>query len=148
MYIFIIILGIVVDRVTKLLSINKLKGKESITVIKDFFSFEYVENEGAAFGILEGRQYILSAVAAIMIIAMIFYLIKNKPSSKLLKISLAMVIGGAIGNLIDRLYYNYVVDFISLHYKDVYYFPNFNVADMLVVVGTILLSLYIIKDVK
>lgn len=148
MYIFIIILGIVVDRVTKLLSINKLKGKESITVIKDFFSFEYVENEGAAFGILEGRQYILSAVAAIMIIAMIFYLIKYKPSSKLLKISLAMVIGGAIGNLIDRLYYNYVVDFISLHYKDVYYFPNFNVADMLVVVGTILLSFYIIKDVK
>jgi len=148
MYIFIIILGIVADRATKLLSISKLKGNESVTVIKDFFSFEYVENKGAAFGILQGRQYILSIMSAIMILAIIYYLIKYKPSSKLLKTSLALVISGAIGNLIDRLYYNYVVDFISLHYKDIYYFPNFNVADMLVVVGTVLLSFYIIKDVK
>jgi signal peptidase II len=147
MYIFIIILGIVIDRVTKLLSIKHLKGKESITVIKDFFSFDYVENEGAAFGILQGKQYILSVIAGIMVIAMIVYLIKYKPSSKLLKLSLALVISGAIGNLIDRLYYKYVVDFISFHYKDVYYFPNFNVADILVVVGTFLLSFYIIKDV-
>lgn len=147
MYIFIIILGIVIDRVTKLLSIKHLKGKESITVIKVFFSFDYVENEGAAFGILQGKQYILSVIAGIMVIAMIVYLIKYKPSSKLLKLSLALVISGAIGNLIDRLYYKYVVDFISFHYKDVYYFPNFNVADILVVVGTFLLSFYIIKDV-
>lgn len=87
MYIFIIILGIVIDRVTKLLSIKHLKGKESITVIKDFFSFDYVENEGAAFGILQGKQYILSVIAGIMVIAMIVYLIKYKPSSKLLKLS-------------------------------------------------------------
>lgn len=148
MYIVIIILGIVTDRLTKLMSINKLKGKEAITIIKDFFSFEYVENEGAAFGILQGKQYILSAIAAIMIIGLIVYLFKYKPSSKLLKLSLSLVISGAIGNLIDRVYYNYVVDFISLHYKDIYYFPNFNVADMLVVVGTFLLTFYIIKDVK
>ncbi|NLZ47341.1 MAG: signal peptidase II [Clostridiales bacterium] len=148
MYIFIIIIGIIIDRVTKLLAISKLNGEESIAIIKNFFSFEYVENEGAAFGILQGRQYILSAMAAIMVIAIIFYLIKYKPSSKLLKLSLSMVISGAIGNLIDRLYYNYVVDFISFHYKDLYYFPNFNVADILVVVGTFLLVFYIIKDVK
>ena len=81
-----------------------------------------------------------------MVIAMIVYLIKYKPSSKLLKLSLALVISGAIGNLIDRLYYKYVVDFISFHYKDVYYFPNFNVADILVVVGTFYCHLYY-KDV-
>jgi signal peptidase II len=59
---------------------------------------------------------------------------------------LALIISGAVGNLIDRFVYRYVVDFIMLHYKDVYYFPTFNVADMLVVVGTFLLAICILKD--
>ncbi|WP_139904250.1 signal peptidase II [Clostridium thermarum] len=148
MEIVIIILGFILDRVTKILSINHLKDSKDITVIKNFFEFQYVENRGAAFGIFQGRQYLLSIITSIVIIGVIVYLIKNRQKSKLLNISLAMIIGGALGNLYDRIIYNYVVDFISWHYKDVYYWPNFNIADILVVVGTALLALYIIKDVK
>jgi signal peptidase II len=144
----IIIIGFIVDRATKLLSIKHLKDGEDITIIKDFFDFQYVENRGAAFGILAGRKYILIILTFLIVLGMIYYLVKYKPESKLLKISLTLIISGALGNLYDRVNYNYVVDFISLHYKDVYYWPNFNVADILVVFGTILMSLFIIKDVK
>lgn len=146
----IIIFGIIADRITKILAVNSLKDSSDVTVIKNYFEFQYVENRGAAFGIFQGKQYILSVITMLIIGGMIYYLYfyKNKPQSKLLKISLALIIGGALGNLYDRLNYNYVIDFVSLHYRDVYYWPNFNIADILVVVGTILMSLFIIKDVK
>ncbi|WP_423219675.1 signal peptidase II [Clostridium hydrogeniformans] len=144
----IIILGIILDRVTKIYALNNLAGKKDLIIIKDFFQFSYLENRGAAFGIFQNRVIFLTLFTCILISAMIFYLYKNRKSSKLLAISLSMVISGAIGNLFDRVYYKYVVDFILLHYKDVYYYPTFNVADILVVVGTVLLGIYIIKDVK
>lgn len=146
----IIIFGIIADRITKILAVNSLKDSSDVTVIKNYFEFQYVENRGAAFGIFQGKQYILSVITMLIIGGMIYYLYfyKNKPQSKLLKISLALIIGGALGNLYDRLNYSYVIDFVSLHYRDVYYWPNFNIADILVVVGTILMSLFIIKDVK
>jgi signal peptidase II len=144
----IIISGFILDRLTKIMSVRYLKDGNDISVIKGFFEFQYVENKGAAFGIFQGRQYILSIITSIVIIGMIVYLLRNKQKSRLLNISLAMIIGGALGNLYDRINFNYVVDFISWHYKDVYYWPNFNIADILVVVGTGLMSLYIIKDVK
>jgi signal peptidase II len=148
MEILIIIIGLILDRFTKLWAVKALKGQNDFIIIKDFFDFSYVENRGAAFGIFQNRVIILSIVTLIVISGMIFYLIKHRNDSILFKISLALIIGGAIGNLIDRMYYKYVVDFIMFHYKDIYYFPNFNVADMMVVVGTALLALYIIKDVK
>ena len=144
----IIILGIILDRVTKIYALNNLAEKKDLIIIKDFFQFSYLENRGAAFGIFQNRVIFLTLFTCILISAMIFYLYKNRKSSKLLAISLSMVISGAIGNLFDRVYYKYVVDFILLHYKDVYYYPTFNVADILVVVGTVLLGIYIIKDVK
>ena len=145
---FIIILGIFLDRITKIYAINNLAGGKDLVIIKDFFQFSYLENRGAAFGIFQNKVIFLTVFTCILISAMIFYLYKNRKKSKLLSISLSMVISGAIGNLFDRVYYKYVVDFILLHYKDVYYYPTFNVADILVVVGTILLSIYIIKDVE
>jgi signal peptidase II len=145
MEILIIILGLILDRLTKVWAMSYIKGNE-IVIIKDFFQFSYVENRGAAFGILQNKQMFLAVITSLVIIAMIVYLIKYKPTSKLLKISLAIVIGGALGNLIDRFYFRYVVDFITVHYKDVYYFPSFNVADMFVVCGTFLLAICILKD--
>lgn len=148
MEILIIIIGLMLDRFTKLWAIKALKGQNDFIIIKDFFDFSYVENRGAAFGIFQNRVIILSIITLIVICGMIFYLIKHRNDSILFKISLTLIIGGAVGNLIDRMYYKYVVDFIMFHYKDIYYFPNFNVADMMVVIGTALLALYIIKDVK
>lgn len=148
MEIIIIIIGLILDRITKLWAMNKLLGREDIVIIKNIFSFSYVENRGAAFGVFQGNVNILAIVTIAAIAGMFYFLIKYRPESKLCRISIAMILSGAIGNFIDRVWYKYVVDFIMFHYKDVYYFPNFNIADTLVVIGTALLALYIIKDVK
>lgn len=148
MELLIIILGLILDRVTKLWALKELSNTSGIVVIKDFFGLFYLENRGAAFGILQNKLVFLSIVTFIVMVGIIYYIIKYKPTSKLLRMSLALIISGAIGNLIDRTYYKYVVDFLTLHYKDVYYFPTFNVADVLVVTGTFLLAIYLIKEDK
>jgi len=146
MELIIIFIGLTLDRITKIWA-STLRGKEGIVVIKNFFRFEYLENRGAAFGIFQHKLILLSVVTIIVVSAMVYYLISFKPKSKFLRFSLALIISGAIGNLIDRMFYKYVIDFILLHYKDVYYYPTFNVADILVVIGTIMLAILIIKDV-
>jgi len=142
----IIIAGILLDRITKIWAASSLLGNGDIVIIKGFFSLSYLENRGAAFGIFQNRVYLLSAVTIVVLFGMVYYTLRYKPESRLLKISFAFIISGALGNLYDRLFYNYVVDFIMLHYKEVYYFPSFNVADMLVVSGTVLMLLYLIKE--
>jgi signal peptidase II len=144
----IIVLGIVFDRLTKVWSVENLAHGNDIVVIKNFFGFTYEENTGAAFSIFSGKVQILSIITAFVVLFMIYYLYKNRKENKLFKISMSLIISGAVGNLIDRLYHKYVIDFIMFHYKDVYTFPIFNVADIMVVTGTALLALYIIKDVK
>jgi signal peptidase II len=144
--ILIIILGIALDRLTKYWALNSLKVNGGVEIIKGFFSFEYLENRGAAFGIFQNKVSLLTIVTSLVLVAIIYYRIKYKPKTKIMRISLAMIISGAIGNLIDRISINYVVDFILVHYKNVYYFPTFNVADMFVVVGTFLLAICIVKE--
>ena len=141
----IIIIGFIADRFTKLWAVT-LNGKEGIEIIKNFFAFEYLENRGAAFGILQNKQMFLSMFTLLIILGVIIYLFKYRPKTTILKISLSMIISGALGNLYDRIIHKYVIDFIMFHYKDVYYFPTFNVADILVVVGTALLALCVIKE--
>lgn len=119
-----------------------------VVVIKNIFSFSYLENRGAAWGIFQGKVNFLLIITFIIIIGMVVYLLKYKPKSKLIRISLSLIIGGALGNMFDRGFYKYVVDYIYFHYKDVYSFPTFNFADMSVVVGTILLVVCLIKDEK
>lgn len=145
MELIIIAAGLILDRITKIWAIGNLKGQD-IIVIKDFFGLSYLENRGAAFGIFQDKAIILAAVTLIIIGGMIYYIIRYKPLSMIFKVGSAMVISGALGNLFDRVYYNYVVDFLMLHYKNVYYFPTFNVADILVVVGTGLMVLYLLKE--
>jgi signal peptidase II len=146
MEILIVFIGLVIDRITKIWALKRLTEGRDIVIIKNLFSFSYLENRGAAFGIFQNKVLLLSIVTSVVILGMIYYLVKYRPVSKLLRYSLALIISGAIGNLIDRYAYKYVVDFILLHYKDVYYFPTFNVADMMVVSGTFLLAICILKD--
>lgn len=146
MILIIIILGIFLDRSTKLWALETLRGNDGIVIIKNFFSFDYLENRGAAFGILQGRVSVLTIVTSCVVVALIIYLFKYSPKSKLMKYSLALIISGAIGNLYDRIVYQYVVDFILLHYKDVYYFPTFNIADMLVVFGTAIMAIFLLRE--
>lgn len=142
----VIIFGLLLDRISKLWALAGLKSSSGIVVIKDFFGFEYLENRGAAFGILQNKLWLLVIITIFVTSGMVYYLIKYKPTSKLLRIAMAMIVAGAIGNLIDRVYYNFVVDFILVHYKNVYYFPTFNVADIFVSVGTFFLIICILKD--
>jgi len=144
--ILIIFLGLLLDRLTKVWALSSLKENNGVILINDFFKLEYLENRGAAFGILQNKLVLLALVTLLVIVGMIYYIIKYKPKSKFLRISFALIISGALGNLYDRLFYKYVVDFILVHYKDIYYFPTFNIADSLVVVGTLILAISIVKD--
>ena len=146
MEVVIIFLGLLFDRLTKLWALKSLKDTDGVILIKDLFKLEYLENKGAAFGIMQNKVIFLALVTFLIITGMTYYIIKYKPKSKFLRISIAMIISGALGNLYDRLFYKYVVDFILVHYKDVYYFPTFNIADSLVVVGTLILAISIVKD--
>ena len=146
MEVLIIFLGLLLDRLAKVWALSALKEKNAIVLIKDFFKLDYLENRGAAFGILQNQLILLALFTLLIISGMIYYIIKYKPKSKFLRISFALIISGALGNLYDRVVYKYVVDFILLHYKEVYYFPTFNIADMLVVVGTVILAISIVKE--
>ncbi|MCR3757869.1 signal peptidase II [Clostridium felsineum] len=149
MEILIVVAGILIDRLSKFWTLTQLKKVQQIPIIKNFFDLTYVENRGAAWGTFSGKTTILSLVTFIVLIAIVVYIIKYRPKSKLVRISLSLIISGAVGNLYDRVVYKYVVDFISFHYKDVYYYPVFNVADICVVLGTIILAIFIIlKDDK
>lgn len=146
MEILIVFIGLLLDRLSKLWALSVLKQSNGTVIIKDFFKLEYLENRGAAFGILQNKLILLALVTLIVIGVMIYYIIKYKPKSKFLRISFALIISGALGNLYDRLFYKYVVDFILFHYKDIYNFPTFNIADSLVVVGTLILAISIVKE--
>lgn len=131
---------VVLDQLSKYIAKIKLYSISQIEIIKGFFSLTYVENRGAAFGIFKDKRIILVGFTTIVIAVMIYYLIKNKSMNKLLRVSLILIIAGAIGNLIDRMLLGYVVDFFHLYIGNVFDWPVFNVADISIVFGTILLA--------
>lgn len=138
-YIIIIVL-LALDQITKYFSIKYLKAIVSYPVISNIFHLTYVENRGAAFGILRDRKIFFVIITIIIVTVLGFYLVKWKGKLNLFTISIAMIIAGAIGNLIDRVRFSFVVDFF-----DFKFFPAvFNVADIAIVVGTGLLCIYII----
>ncbi|MFT8314686.1 MAG: signal peptidase II [Clostridium sp.] len=146
MEIIIIIIVNIIDRLSKIWALKTLKDNNDVVIIKNIFSLSYLENRGAAWGIFQGKTNFLLVITVAVVIGIIYFIFKYKPKNKLMRISLSFIIGGALGNMYDRLVNKYVVDFIYFHYKDVYSFPTFNVADMSVVVGTILLALCLFKD--
>ncbi len=144
---FLIMLAVVAaDFASKRLVLAFLDREQPFSVIDGVLRFSYVENRGAAFGMLDEHRWVFMLISTVAIVAMIFYLVKFKPESKLACISLSLVIGGGIGNMIDRVAYGFVVDFI-----DFCAFPNiwmwvFNIADACVCVGAGMLVLYLVLD--
>jgi signal peptidase II len=147
MALLIVIIGLVLDRISKAWAIAVLKGGTGITVIEGFFDLAYLENRGAAFGIFQGKAYILAGATTLVILGIIINYIRTKKRTVLFTLSNSMIVAGAVGNLVDRVRQGYVVDFIEWHWKTSYYFPSFNVADMFITVGTALLIIYILKEV-
>lgn len=141
------LIGIVLsDQWTKMLVLNNFEYGESITMIKDFFNLTYVRNTGAAFGFLASSDpafrvpfFLIVPVIAMVVLG---FLYKDLPvNAKWRATALGLVSGGALGNLIDRVRLGYVVDFLDFHFKSIYYFPAFNVADSAICVGVGILLL-------
>ena len=103
--------------------------------------FTYVQNTGAAFSILSGKMVFLAILSVLFCIGVIISVIKEKPTQRLLCISLAMIFSGALGNAIDRIAYGFVVDFIETTFIN---FAIFNIADIAITVGAVLLAIHVI----
>ncbi|CEQ27863.1 signal peptidase II [Paraclostridium sordellii] len=140
LYILIIIGLIAIDQISKYLAVNYLANIGSIPIIKNVFHLTYVENRGAAFGMFQNNQIIFIVVAIAACVFGLYYLYK-KDLNILGKSAIILIISGALGNLIDRIRLGFVVDYFDFR---VIWDYVFNVADVFVVVGTILLCVYII----
>ena len=132
------VLIIAADLITKYIVASGMELYSSIPVIPGVFDITYIINDGAAWGILGGRQFLLSAFTVIVIAALIIYAVKKRASMPKLELfSLAMIVGGGIGNLIGRVFDGYVVDFINV--KAISFLNIFNIADIGITVGCFLL---------
>ena len=113
---------------------------ESKTIIDNFLNITYVRNTGAAWSILDNNTWMVTVISLLIIIGIIYYVYRNRVSKKILKIGYGLILGGAIGNFIDRIVYGYVIDFIDI---DIFgwNYPIFNLADMFIVGGVILVMI-------
>ncbi len=137
-YTVIFISIIIIDQITKYWAVY-LKSNPPIVLIDNFLQLNYTENHGAAFGMLQGKQTFFIIVTIVILVVIIYTLIKNNKLSNISRISLILISGGAVGNLIDRIRLHYVVDFIDVNFGKIYDFPIFNAADSFVVIGTFIL---------
>lgn len=128
------------DLFFKMLVLLYLKPVGTVKVFGDIFKLTYVENRGVAFGMFQGMQWIFIAVTVIMLFLIIFYMFKKRPQGKLVYIASALIIGGGIGNLIDRIYYGFVIDYLSFSFFP----PVCNFADYCITIGVFLLAVYLL----
>jgi len=132
---------LVLDQVTKVLISHTLALHESMPVLESFFHLTYERNAGAAFSLFAQapawfRQPFFLGATGVAIVALILFLRQTDGANRLMVVAIAAVLGGAIGNLIDRLLYGEVIDFLLLHWRG-YYWPAFNVADSCITLGVI-----------
>lgn len=146
MIILISFIVIIVDFITKLIISNNLVMNTSVEIIPNFFSLTYTHNYGGAWSIFNNNTLAITIISFIVIIGIIYYLLKNKVTKKIEIIGYSLLLGGAIGNFIDRIVYGYVIDFFDFYIFG-YDFPIFNVADIGIVVGIILLLVSMILEV-
>ncbi len=137
----IVIFSIILDQITKILAYNNLSKSEEIVVIPKILGLSFVENRGAAFGMFADNRWVFMIFSTVAIGVMIYFLFSWKQSHPLLLISLSMLIGGGIGNMIDRILRGYVIDFFKFLFVK---FAVFNVADCFVTIGAALLAIYLL----
>ena len=137
-----VVLGVLADYFTKLIAVSRLKGEDPVPLIRGILRFSYVENPGAAWGMLANHRWVFMVFSVLAIAAIAAYLIRRDPPI-LLCVSLSLILSGGIGNMIDRTFRGSVVDFIEFY---LFEFPVFNVADCLVVIGSGLLIVWLIVD--
>ncbi|HEY2420498.1 MAG TPA: signal peptidase II [Neobacillus sp.] len=144
-YYLIALFVILLDQTTKWLIVSRMNYGDSITIIDKFFYITSHRNSGAAWGILQGQMWLFYVITLIVIVAIIYYIQKAAKGKWLLGVSLSFMLGGAIGNFIDRVFRKEVVDFIHTYIFG-YNFPVFNIADSALVIGVILLMIQMLFD--
>ncbi len=140
---------IILDQWTKQLvraAIPDYTGIVPIDTLGEYFVFEHVHNYGAAFGILQNQGNFFVIIAAVVAVTILVYVRYLPADQWLVRVFLGLMLGGAIGNVIDRIQLGYVTDFVKIGIPGVYYWPNFNIADSAIVVGVIGLGLYLLID--
>ena len=137
------LLALVLDQVSKLVIVNSMQLYQSIP-ITSFFKLTYVRNTGAAFSFLSDaggwQRWFFAGLAILISMVIAVWLTRLKQQETLLAVALSLVLGGAIGNLIDRLAYGYVIDFLDVYYQT-WHWPAFNVADSAITLGVMLMLL-------
>ncbi|WP_313798742.1 signal peptidase II [Cytobacillus sp.] len=146
MFYYIIALFIIaLDQLTKYLIVKNMELGDSIKVIEDFLYITSHRNRGAAWGILEGQMWFFYVITVIVIIGIIYYIQKAAKGKMLFGVSLGFMLGGAIGNFIDRVFRNEVVDFVNTYIFG-YDFPVFNIADSALVIGVAMLMIQMLLE--
>ncbi len=135
---------VAMDQVTKIYVQSKFYLGESVTVIENYFNFTYVQNPGAAFGFMARspeafRETFFLLIPPIAMGIIIYFLKSVKANDRIQVLALSLVFGGALGNYIDRLRVKYVIDFLDFHFRHLYSWPAFNIADSAIVCGIIIL---------
>jgi signal peptidase II len=148
----IVVLIIILDQATKLYIDATMSLHESFPIIDGFFNITYIRNPGAAFGFLAGaplvfRSLFFLAVTIAAIVLILYYLYKNPGRGPLLTTALALILAGAIGNMIDRLRFGEVIDFLDV-YIGAAHWPAFNVADSAISAGAVVLFLALVNQGK
>lgn len=140
-YLWLSLAIIIADQISKTVMVNWLDLYETVPVLP-FFNLTMAHNTGAAFSFLAGaggwQRWFFVVLAAVISAVLIIWMRRLAQTAKLEAISLALIIGGAIGNVIDRLIYGYVIDFLDV-YAGSYHWPAFNIADSAICVGAVLL---------
>ena len=151
-WLWLTLLVVVIDQASKYYFEHSLNMYQQIVVIPDYFSWTLAYNTGAAFSFLadsSGWQRWLFALIAVVVSAVLVVWLKRLGRDETwLAVALALVLGGAIGNLWDRVVLGHVVDFILVHWRNTHYFPAFNLADSAITVGAVMLALDMFKSKK
>jgi signal peptidase II len=147
LFFFISLAIVALDQVTKGWVVQQMDLYQSLIVIPDFFFITSHRNRGAAFGILQNQQLLFLVVTTAVVIAIVYFMISMRKESVLIRLGLSFILGGAIGNFIDRLRMGEVVDFFHFQFGS-YQFPIFNVADAAICVGVFFFLLATFFDSK
>ncbi len=141
----VVFLIVLFDQISKYFANLYLNGSVAFQFIPGFLSFRYHENEGAAWGILADHRWVFMLISTIAIILITIYLIltRKEKQSFIFRLSLAFFVGGGIGNMIDRIFLGYVIDFLQFDFID---FPIFNVADSFITIGAALMIVSLIFE--
>jgi signal peptidase II len=146
------VLVLVIDQVTKQYFEGALSLYQQIVVIPDLFSWTLAYNTGAAFSFLADssgwQRWFFAAIALVVSVVLVVWLKRLGRDDTWLAVALALILGGALGNLYDRIALGHVIDFIYVHWKDAWRFPAFNIADSAITVGAVMLALDLFKSKK